>query len=47
MKLTPDQLRTEIDHARQQIESGDIAPLNADDIILKARRQYAEQSRHS
>ncbi len=35
------QLRASIDHARQQAANGDVAPLNAENIIQKARAQHA------
>ncbi len=35
------QLRASIEHARQQVAEGDVAPLNAEEIIQKARAQYA------
>lgn len=35
------QLRTSIEHAREQVADGGVAPLNAENIIQKARAQYA------
>ncbi len=35
------QLRASIDHARHQAVNGDVAPLNAENIIRKARTQHA------
>lgn len=35
------QLRASIEHARQQVVDGNVAPLNADEIIQKARMRYA------
>lgn len=34
-------LRVSIEHARQQVAAGDVAPLSAEEIIKKARLQYA------
>jgi hypothetical protein len=34
------QLRMSIEHAREQVANGDVAPLNAEQIIKKARAQY-------
>ena len=34
-------LRALIEQARQQVANGEVAPLNADKIIQKARMQYA------
>jgi len=35
------QLRGSIEHARDQVAAGKVAPLNAQDIIKKARALYA------
>ncbi len=35
------QLRASIENARQQVADGNVAPLNAEEIIKKARAQYA------
>jgi len=35
------QLRASIEQARQQVANGEVAPLNVDEIIQKARMQYA------